>query len=124
MKNAFSRIGRTCAQVAMAGGLMAGVMFAGDVNPVTFTLPHAVTVGSTTLPGGQYTISSVEMGDGDDVFVVRSANSPTVSLMAQKIGAQDQDKTQVVFAKDGDTWHFDKLFIQGDDTGYQFVSVK
>ena len=29
MKNAFSRIGRTCAQVAMAGGLMAGVMLRG-----------------------------------------------------------------------------------------------
>jgi hypothetical protein len=123
MKNAFSRIGRTCAQVAMAGGLMAGVMFAGEVNPVTVTLPHAVTVGSTTLPSGEYTISSVDMADGE-LFVVRSANSPTVSLLAEKIGSPDQNKTEIVFAKDGDNWHFDKLFLQGDETGYQFINVK
>ncbi len=123
MKNAFSRIGRTCAQVAMAGGLMAGVMFAGEVNPVTVTLPHAVTVGSTTLPSGEYTISSVDMADGE-LFVVRSANNPTVSLLAEKIGSPDQNKTEVVFTKDGDTWHFDKLFLQGDETGYQFINVK
>jgi len=123
MKNAFSRIGRTCAQVAMAGGLMAGVMFAGEVNPVTVTLPHAVTVGSTTLPSGDYTISSVDMADGE-LFVVRSANNPTVSLLAEKIGSPDQNKTEVVFTKDGDNWHFDKLFLQGDETGYQFINVK
>jgi len=123
MKNAFSRIGRTCAQVAMAGGLMAGVMLAGEVNPVTVTLPHAVTVGSTTLPSGDYTISSVDMADGE-LFVVRSANNPTVSLLAEKIGSPDQNKTEVIFTKDGDTWHFDKLFLQGGETGYQFINVK
>jgi hypothetical protein len=123
MKNAFSRIGRTCAQVAMAGGLMAGVMLAGEVNPVTVTLPHAVTVGSTTLPSGDYTISSVDMADGE-LFVVRSANNPTVSLLAEKIGSPDQNKTEVVFTKDGDNWRFDKLFLQGDETGYQFINVK
>jgi len=123
MKNAFSRIGRTCARVAMAGGLMVGVMLAGEVNPVTVTLPHAVTVGSTTLPSGEYTISSVDMADGE-LFVVRSANGATVSLLSEKIEAPDQDKTKVVFTKDGDNWHFDKLFIQGDETGYQFVNVK
>jgi hypothetical protein len=124
MKNVFARIGRTCAQVAMAGGLMAGVMLAGEVNQVTVTLPHEVTVGATTLPSGQYTISTVDMAGGDELFVVRSAGGPTVSLLAEKIDAQDHDGSQVVFSKDGDSWHFDKLFIQGDDTGYQFVNVK
>ena len=123
MKNAFSRMGRTCAQVAMAGGLIAGVMFAGQVNPVTVTLPHAVTVGSTTLPSGEYTISSVDMTDGE-LFVVRSANGPTVSLLSERIDAHDQNRTEMVLSKDGDNWHFDKLFIQGDETGYQFINVK
>ena len=123
MKNAFSRIGRTCAQVAMAGGLMAGVMFAGQVNPVTVTLPHAVMVGSVTLPSGEYTISSVDMGDSE-VFVVRSPGNPTVSVMAEKIDAQDEDKTELVLTKDGDNWHFDKLFIRGDEIGYQFLNAK
>jgi hypothetical protein len=107
----------------MAGGLMAGVMFAAEVNPVTVTLPHAVTVGSTTLPSGEYTISSVDMADGE-LFVVRSANNPTVSLLAERIESPDQDKTQMIFAKEGDNWHFDKLFIQGDAIGYQFVNGK
>jgi hypothetical protein len=88
------------------------------------TLPYAVTVGSTTLPSGQYTISSVDMAGGNDLFVMRSPNSPAVSLLAQRIDGQDQNGTQVMLARDGDTWRLDKLFIQGDDTGYQFVNVK
>ncbi|MGD1072825.1 MAG: hypothetical protein ABSB15_22105 [Bryobacteraceae bacterium] len=49
---------------------------------------------------------------------------PTVSLLADKIDAEDQNKTQVVFTTDGDSWHFDKLFIQGEESGYQFRNLK
>jgi hypothetical protein len=125
MKNAFSRLGRTCARLGVAGGLLAGALLAGSPNPVTVTLPHAVTVGSTTLPSGQYTISSVNMGDGgDSYFIVRSANSPVVALPALKIDAPDQGKTEVVFTKDGDTWRFNKMFIEGEDIGYEFLNLK
>ena len=126
MKNAFSRIGRTCARVAAIGGLMGGLMASGlfAAREVTVTIPHDVTVGSTTLPGGEYTISDTHMPSGDEVFLIRSASGKAVTLQASKIDSNDQSKTEVVFTKDGDTWRFDKMFVQGEESGYQFVNVK
>ena len=100
---------------------MACALFAASPNTVTVTLPHAVTVGSTTLPGGQYTISGMEMSDGNEYFIVRGANTAAVTMQAQRIGATDGSKTQVVFSKDGDSWHFEKLVLEGDGTAYEFL---
>lgn len=125
MNNAFVQMGRTCVFTLIAGGLMAGALVAGSLNEVKLTVPHEVTVGSTTLPSGEYTISALDMPDGAEVFVVRSEHGPTVTLAAQRIEANEQtDKTEVLFKTDGDKWRFDKLFVQGDDTGYMFLSGK
>lgn len=124
MKNAFSRVGRTCAHVAMVSGLLTGALFAASPDQVNVTLPHAITVGSTTLPSGEYTISSLNMSEGDNYFLIRSANGSAVTMQVQKIDSPDPDKTQVVLSKDGDTWHIDKMFIQGENAGYQFVNIK
>jgi hypothetical protein len=122
MKNAFSRIGQTC----VFGVLMAGAMFAASVERVTVTLPHAVTVGATTLPSGEYTLSAIDMGDGNDYFVIRSEHGPAVTLPAQKIDAAEiTDKTRITIQKDGDLWRLDKLFVHGDEnSGFQLVDQK
>ncbi|MDP9170193.1 MAG: hypothetical protein M3N54_06225 [Acidobacteriota bacterium] len=115
------RAGYTCVSMLIAGGLVAAGLFAGQSTaPVSVTLPHAVTVGNTVLPSGEYTISSIDMANGDEYFVIRSAHSPTVTLQAQKLAAGDDLATQVVFSKDGETWHFDKMFIQGTTKGSSF----
>lgn len=124
MKNAFVRFGQTCVSVMVGSGLIAGALLAGQINRVTVTLPHAVTVGSTTLPSGEYTLDSLDMTDGDEYFIVRGDHTPSVTLQAQKIDATDQSKTQVVFSQDGDAWHFEKLFVKGVGNGYQFVNIK
>jgi len=121
MKNAFSRIGQTC----VFGVLMAGAMLAGSIDRVTITLPQAVTVGSTMLPSGEYTLSPVDMGDGNEYFVIRSEHGAAISLTARKIDAEETDgKAQVTLQKDGDSWHLDKLFVPGSSVGYQFVDRK
>jgi hypothetical protein len=122
MKNAFSRMGLTCASLLAGGVLMAGAMTAAQMNEVTVTLPHAVTVGSTTLPVGEYKITNFEMG-GQDYFVVRGEHGPTVTLSSERI-LGDTDKTQVVLSKDGDQWHFDKLMVAGEGATFQFQNVK
>lgn len=124
MKNAFLRAGYTCVSMLVAGGLMTAGLFAGQAKPVVVNLPHSVTVGNTVLPSGEYTISSLDMANGNEYFVVRSAGSATVTLQAQKLSANDNLATQVVLTKDGDTWRFDKMFIQGQDEGFQFVNGK
>jgi len=122
MKNAFSRIGQTC----VFGVLMAGAVFAGSVERVTVNLPHAVTVGATTLPSGEYTLSAIEMSDGNEYFVIRSEHGPAVTLPAQKIDASETaDKTRVTIQKDGDLWRLDKIFVHGNDnSGYQLIDQK
>ncbi|MEP6715937.1 MAG: hypothetical protein ABJC09_10200 [Terriglobia bacterium] len=124
MKNAFLRAGYTCVSMLIVGGLTTSGLFAGQTNPVVVTLPHAVTVGSTVLPSGEYTISSLDFSRGDGYFVIRSANSPAITLQAQKVTANENLATQVVFTRDGDTWHFDKLFIEGNKDGFQFLGTK
>jgi hypothetical protein len=127
MNNAFVRFGRKFAfGVVATGALMASsLMAASNQTRITVNLPHSVTVGSTTLPSGSYTISTLDMFDGE-YFVIRSAatQNAVATIQAQKIDAAETDKTEIRFSKDGDQWHFDKMFIEGDGVGYQFVSGK
>lgn len=100
---------------------MAGALLAGNVNEISVTLPHAVAIGSTTLPSGHYTLSSFEMGS-EEYFIVRTDRGAAVAtLQAQQIDG-DSAQTKVVFSKDGDVWHFDKLELAGDAASYQFVA--
>jgi hypothetical protein len=117
MTNFFSRI-------AISGILAAGALFAAQINDLKVTLPHAVTVGSTTLPSGAYTISPMEMSDGSEYFVVRGDKTGPVVLQAQRIEGATATKTQVTISESGDTWRFDKLLIEGESTGYEFVGGK
>ena len=114
MNKLFSRI-------AIGGILAAGAMFAAQLNDLKVTLPHTVTVGSTTLPSGTYTIRPVEMSNGDEFFVVRGEKMSPVVLQAQKIDGATAAKTQITFSEEGDTWHFDTLAIAGDATAYEFT---
>jgi len=105
---------------------MAGAMFAGSVNPVTVTLTQPVSVGSITLPAGQYVMTSYEMS-GDEFFVVRSENvrgekTSPVTLLATRTEEQ-ADKTRIVLSKDGDKLHFDKLTVEGVGA-FEFISGK
>jgi hypothetical protein len=101
---------------------MAAAVFAAPVNAVSVNLPYPVTVGSTTLPAGQYVMSGFEMA-GEDLFVVRGEHTQPVTLRGMRIDS-DSDKTEVTLSKDGDTWHFDKLTVAGEGEAYQFVGVK
>ena len=110
--------------VSMVGGavLMAGAMFAGQINEVKVTLPHPVTVGTITLPVGQYTISNFEMG-GEEMFIVRGDHTPVVTLTSSRAEG-DSDKTELTLSKDGDQWHFDKLTVAGESQAFQFLNTK
>src|SRR5580704_9525291 len=114
MTNFLSRIAIGCI-------LAAGAMFAAQPN-LTITLPHAVTVGSTTLPSGTYTLSPMEMGDGAEYFVVRGSKTGPVVLQTQKTEGETATKTAVTLTEEGDTWKFGSLFIESAETGYEIVN--
>ncbi len=111
-----------CALTIGAGVLMVGGLFAGQINEITVTLPHAVSVGSTTLPAGHYVFSSFEMG-GEEMFIVRGDHTPTVTLHSERVDG-DPNKTQLTLSKDGDQWHFERLSVEGDNSAYQFLNGK
>jgi hypothetical protein len=114
MNSLFSRI-------AIGGILAAGAIFAASMNDLTVTLPHAVTVGSTTLPSGTYTISPMEIGDGTEYFVVRGNKMSPLVLPATKIDSSvAAPKTEVTLTESGDTWRLDKLSFEGEKTGFEF----
>lgn len=114
MKNAFLRIGYTCASILMAGALAS----AATVNIASVTLPNAVSVGSATLPGGHYTIAS----EGDGTFLIQSDNGQkSAMLMGRRIeSGEAARRTEVVLSGEGDSLHLNKLFIEGQTEGYEF----
>lgn len=123
MNNAFTRFGKSFVSLLVVGGVMTAGLFAGITAVARVTLPHAVTVGNTTLPSGYYTISSVDMASGDDVFIIRADKGNAVAtLQAQKvILSTEAEKTQITVSKDGETWSLDKMVIEGTDVSYQFT---
>ncbi len=121
MNNTIARFGRKVFALISGAVLMAGAVAASNGTQVSVTLPHSVTVGSTTLPSGDYTITTIDMA-GEDIFVIRAENGSAVAtLQAQKvILATRAEKSGVSLSKDGDTWSIDKLVVEGDGVEYHF----
>jgi hypothetical protein len=57
---------------------------------------------------------------------VRSERGKAVTtLHAQRIDpSTSDDQTRLTLEKDGNAWHFDKLFIGSGESGYQFTDRK
>lgn len=114
MNNAFLRFGYTCAAILIAGGLA----LAATQDLATVTLPHAVGVGSTTLPSGNYTIAD----EGDGAFLIQSdTGQKSAVVLGRRIQSDEAaPKTEVVLSGEGGSLHLDKLFIEGQTEGYEF----
>ena len=107
--------------IILAGGILAAsAMFASPLNEVTVNVPHEVTVGSTVLPAGAYTMLPYETSNGAEFFIVRSNNTALV-VPVQKVEGESATKTSVTFSEDGGAWHLGKLSIEGETTSYEFA---
>ncbi|HWE50272.1 MAG TPA: hypothetical protein VG273_10805 [Bryobacteraceae bacterium] len=120
MKNAFLRIGYTCVSLlALGGGLLISVPAASaairDVASVKLAQP--VMVGSTMLPGGEYTITD----EGNNVFLVHSNNGDCAMVYGRQIEAdKESPKTEVILKNDGEMLRLDELRFQGQSTALEF----
>jgi hypothetical protein len=123
--NTFKNIGTKLAAAVVATGLIAGAAFGATGATLTVNLPESVNVGNTTLASGQYTITEFSFASGRSLFVFRSDKGETASVMGSRIAdAPEAQKTAVLFSNEGGALHLDKLFIEGDQTGYQFADSK
>jgi membrane peptidoglycan carboxypeptidase len=109
------------AQVVLGGILAAGAMFAAKLNDITVTLPHSVTVGSSTLPAGTYTMSPMEMSEGTEYFVIRGAKTNPVVISTVKVEGDVAARSQVQISESNGAWRLDKLSVEGDTTSYEFA---
>jgi hypothetical protein len=85
-----------------------------DLANVTFTQP--VTVGTTTLPEGRYTISTVSEG----VFLVHDNNGDHAIVLGRPIDTAEPSKTEVTLRNDGEGFRLDKLLFGGETSGIGF----
>ena len=119
-------LGALC--VALGGIGLVTPAYSAAGNTVRVTLPEAVSVGNATLEGGQqYEISEVSAGAGASLFVIRSDEGDTVAVAAamKTAGPATDQKTEVVLSRDdAGSLHLDKLFVEGESTGYRFINAK
>jgi hypothetical protein len=120
MKNAFLRIGYTCASLLAAGGFMTPVTARAEMHDLAYvTLAEPVVVGNTTLPGGHYTITS----ESDNVFLIHSDHGENEALvLGRRMETNDAaPRTEVVLKNDGESLRLDQLRFEGDTLGIDFT---
>ena len=115
MKNAFLRIGYTSASLLIAGGLLTAN--AETRNLASVTLSQPVEVGSTTLPSGHYTISTL----GDDLFRIHSDNGATAIVTGHHIDTNNEaPKTEIILKQGTEGLRLDQLRFEGQTEGFEF----
>ncbi len=99
-----------------------------QIKAQTFTvihvhLPFNVIAGSQTLSPGDYIIRPVF--STSDVFAVYGDNGMKLETVLSAVPmekAHPSDKTDLLVRSDGNEYVIDQMWIEGSDTGYQFVS--
>jgi hypothetical protein len=121
---------RTMLGVCLAAVL--GVTFATQpaaaqmVDTVRVTLPYAATLGNVTLPAGDYTIRNVEDNGNSAVLRIYSNKGVSVSALVMQVDAPNHrtpQHTSVVLRHEGDSYQVDRIFLEGQDIGYEFLSA-
>lgn len=116
----------------IATGLVASTAFASS-NVVTVTLPESVSVGKTTLAPGQYQMSEISLASVQSIFVFRDDKGDTAAVVIASKTADPTDvntwgasqKTEVILSpREGKSTRLDKVFIEGQTTGYQFETPR
>ena len=92
---------------------------------VKVTLPVAVTVGSITLPAGECTIQALQSDGNGSVLLLRASNGMNVEVIANRINeARTANETHITLLTDGGTHHIDKVWLAGQQTGYELLAAK
>lgn len=118
----------------IATGLAASAALAAmNGNTVDITLPESVSIGSTTLPGGQYRISEIPLAGAQSMFVFRDDKGETAAVVTASKNVSPTDvnswggsqKTEIVLSPGEDgTLYLNEMFVEGDSAGYRFLNLK
>ena len=108
-----------CVCALAVAGLTATAAMAASGQTMVINLSKSVVANGVTLPSGQYRVTDMENLSGGHILVFRGANGEAVAMAALRTAdaAVDQ-KTELVVTND----KLDKLFIEGESTGFQFAT--
>ena len=86
------------------------------------TFQHPVSVGSVTLPAGDYTIRELKASSSTPVLVFRSADGTSVSALASIVSEPNRETTdQVILRQVGDSYQLERIWLAGQNIGYEFM---
>jgi hypothetical protein len=92
-----------------------------------FTLHYPVAVGAVTIPSGDYTIRSVDTGNDSPVLAIRSEMGTNVNVLANRIQMPQSgvaEKTELVITGHSGHYQLDKIWIAGQEYGYELAGVR
>jgi len=98
------------------------LMSQGLTDGVKVTLPYAVTVGDVVLDPGEYEIRRPSQSN-DQILRFFSNDKLRYQTVVQTIPAEEEkapEQTRVLLHHIGDTYYFDKIWIEGKNYGYEF----
>ena len=105
--------------IAMAAQPAAAQM----VDTLKVDLPYAATVNGVTLPAGEYTIRPVWNNGGAPVVQISGNNGKNVFAIVTPLTTPNDNpanETRVELKQDGEHYKIQSVWIQGEDTGYEF----
>jgi len=98
------------------------LMSQGLTDGVKVTLPYAVTVGDVVLDPGEYEIRRPSQTN-DQILRFFSNDKLRYQTVVQTIPAEEEkapEQTRVLLHHIGDTYYFDKIWMEGKNYGYEF----
>lgn len=107
--------------------LLALGAFANSSETIKVTLPHAIQVAGNQLAPGNYVIRSLDTTGGEPILLFQSDKGVSVAVAAMRIPEPlnaPVDKTELVLHRDGDNFILQKIWIQDEDYGYEFLPAR
>lgn len=91
---------------------------------IRVNLPYEASVGSVTLPAGEYSIQTMNT-NGASALLFRTADGGSVAIAtAQAIANNSSGQTRVELQKVGDKYQIDKIFVEGRATGFDLLNAE
>lgn len=111
--------------VCLLAGFSSRTAFAQGRDSARVTLTQETTVGTMTLPAGDYTITDLADHSGASMLVVRSSNGFRAVLLANRVEDvrhQTTPESRVLLQHVGNKYELKTVWMQGRDYGFQLLS--
>ena len=83
-------------------------------------VPFEFSVGSKTMPAGQYTVSCIGSGSSIRTLVLRSRDGhESILVRTISVSGKIQDNAKLVFDRYGDRYFFAQAWLAADSIGMQ-----